>query len=94
MIRLADELEQTALRLLTDALNEATRAYWLRRAETFEAARPRPGEFHGRATRADLSARWQRLTAIAQACRARAELAPLEAAPDPDVLSVWQEAAA
>lgn len=94
MIRLADELEHTAMRLLTDALNEATRAYWLRRAEAFEAARPHPGDFHGRATRAELSARWQRLTAIAQACRARAAVAPLEDVPDPDVENVWLEGAA
>jgi len=30
-------------RVLQDALNEATAAYWLRRAEAFENARTRPG---------------------------------------------------
>lgn len=57
---LADYLDNFARRVLQDALNEATRSYWLRRAETFDAV--------GTPT-ADATAR---------ACRARADLAPLE----------------
>jgi hypothetical protein len=65
-------------RVIQDALSEATRAYWLRRAETFLAARPRPEDFHGNATTEDLRAQWHRLTAIADACRARAEVSLLD----------------
>jgi len=39
----ADYLDHFRARVLQDALNEATAAYWLRRAETFEDARTRPG---------------------------------------------------
>lgn len=82
------------MRVLTDCLNEATRAYWLRRAEQFEAARPRPGDFHGQSTLEDRRRRWRELTAIANACRARAEVSVLDAAEvHPDVEAVWSEVA-
>lgn len=61
-------------RVLQDAYVEATAAYWIRRAEQFEAARPRRGEHHGQSAPADLDDRDQRLAAIAQACRNRATL--------------------
>lgn len=67
--------EHFRARLLSDALAEGTAVYWERRAASFEWARPRPGDFHGRATRAELSRRWRELTGIAAACRARAEVA-------------------
>lgn len=57
------------------AWGSATACYWDRRAETFLQARPVPGEFHGLATPAQLSERWRRLTAKADACRHRAEVA-------------------
>lgn len=63
---------------LLDVLVHANRQWWLRRAEEFEAARPRPDEFHGNASREELRARWIDLTEIAQACRARAGVAPVE----------------
>lgn len=62
-------------RVLQDALSEGTAEHWERRAAAFEWARPREGDFHGRATRAELSARWRELTELAAACRARAEVA-------------------
>ena len=57
---LPEHLEHFRARVLQDALNEATAAYWQRRAEAFAAVgTPACDE-------------------IAQACRNRARLAPLE----------------
>jgi hypothetical protein len=66
------------------AWGSATARYWRRRAATFEDARPRVDDFHGLATPANLAARWDRLTEIAQACRNRAELADRYGASDTD----------
>lgn len=88
------DAEHFTKRLLTDCMVEATAAYWLRRAEQIEKARPRPEDHTGSATRAELSAQWQRLTGIARACRARAQVSPIDAqAIDPDIENVWGEAA-
>lgn len=86
------DLDHFAMRLLTDAIGEATRAYWLKRAADFENARPRIGDFHGQATPAQLRERWHKLTAVANACRARAQVAPLPGI-DPEVERVWGEVA-
>lgn len=67
-----DAFDHFAYRVMQDAWADATAAYWRRRAEQLEAARPRPGEYAGRASIDDLRAQWQRLTDAAQACRARA----------------------
>lgn len=80
--QLADHVEHFRRRVLQDALNEATAAYWHRRAAAFDAARPRPGDFHGRATRAQLAAADTRLAAQAAACRRAAALALLPTRPD------------
>lgn len=64
-----------AAAVLHDVWCEATTTYWLIRAEQLDAARPRPGDFHGRATRQQLAARDARLAEAAAACRHRAELA-------------------
>ena len=61
-----------ALSVLTDAWLEGNRLYWEQRARQLIEARPKPGDFHGRATRAQLRARHDGLTAAAQACRQRA----------------------
>jgi hypothetical protein len=61
-------------RVVQDALSEATSAYWERRAEAFEGARPTPNEFHGNETREELRGRWLRLSGIAAACRAKARV--------------------
>lgn len=66
-------MRAVAFRALQEAWIDGSRQYWERRARQFEAARPRPGDFHGRATREDLQAQWDRLTATAEACRRRAE---------------------
>lgn len=62
-------------RVLADALTEATAGYWLGRAATFEAARPRRGDFTGRATGEALATADRRCAAVAQACRNRAVVA-------------------
>jgi hypothetical protein len=59
-------------RVLHDAWLDGSRAFWLRRAEAFEAALPRPGDFTGRATDEEREERAARIRAAAAACRARA----------------------
>lgn len=61
-------------RVIADALNEASAAYWEHRAEVLEDAAPRPGEFHGKATREELSSAWRRCHADAERCRRHAAL--------------------
>lgn len=83
-----DGLPHMTRRLLQDAVNEALAATWERRAAAFLAARPRPGDYRGRATDADLRQRWQRLTEVAQACRARAAVSRRHEGIDADVEAV------
>lgn len=61
-------------RLLADVLSEATATFWERRAQALLDAAPRPGDYTGRATAADLSAARERCLSTAAACRARASL--------------------
>jgi hypothetical protein len=89
---LLDHVDHVQHRVLQDALAEGTRTYWLRRAESFLAARPRPDDFHGQATTEDLRAQWHRLTEIADACRARAEVSLLDDLA-PEVQEVLREVA-
>lgn len=88
------DVEHFTMRLLSDCLAEATRAYWLKRAEQLEAARPTPGDYYGNASREELSERWRRLTEMAEACRARAAVSAGErgGAISPDVTDVLREA--
>jgi len=65
-------------RVLQDALTEATAAYWWRRGDVFDAARPRAGDFPGGATEADLDAARRRCGAVALACRQRAAVYGLD----------------
>lgn len=74
---LADYVEHFRARVAAEALMSAHAATWERRAEALELARPRPGDFRGRATDADLAARDARLAAQAQACRNRAAVSLL-----------------
>ncbi|WP_344004811.1 hypothetical protein [Nocardioides lentus] len=62
-------------RVVQDAMREATASYWRRRAQTFRDARARPGDFLGDSTIEQRRARWCRLTEIAKACEARAQVA-------------------
>lgn len=74
---LAENVEHFRQRVLQDALSEAMASYWQRRAQMLEWAMPRAGEFHGRATRAELEGRCARLRVEADACRNRARVAEL-----------------
>jgi hypothetical protein len=85
-------LDHFVMRLLTEAIEQQTRAFWLKRAQDFLDARPRAGEYHGKKTPEQLREAWRRLTQIANACRARAQVAPIEVI-DPDVRNVWDEVA-
>lgn len=73
-------------RSILDQLGQATGAHWRRRAAALEWARPRPGDYRGQATAADIEARDQRLADAAAACRQRAtafeqgRLDPIDAA--------------
>jgi hypothetical protein len=68
------DLDPFSWGVLADAWNIGRRLWWLRRARDFENAKPLPGEYHGRASREELSARWRWCDEVARACRARAEL--------------------
>jgi hypothetical protein len=74
---LVEHVEHFAERLLQEAIDDARAATYLRLAETLEWARPREGDFHGKATHEELRARYDRLTEQAEACRNRAAVALL-----------------
>ena len=61
-------------RILADAMSEGTAIYWERRARELENAAPRPGDFRGRASDAELAEAGRRCREAAAACRARASL--------------------
>ena len=62
-------------RVLQDALTEALRSTWLRRADAFEAAMHRPGkDFPGRCSVDQIAANNERLAQKAQACRRHASI--------------------
>lgn len=82
-MNLDEHLDQFAYRVLRDAYNEGTALYWERRAQQFEWAKPRLDDFHGQATKADLSAAWRRCDETARACRDRARVARLEMGGEP-----------
>lgn len=67
-----DELTRFSVRLIQDAIATAAPWFWLRRAQTFEDARPRSGDYIGQATAADLAERDARLAGSAEVCRLHA----------------------
>lgn len=71
---LAEHVEHFRARVLQDALYEATAYYWRRRAEAFEAARPRASDWPGRATPEQLAEADRRCATAALACRQRAAM--------------------
>jgi hypothetical protein len=77
MARTPFDLDHFRFRMIQDAMNEATEGYWRRRADQLEDSIPRAGDFHGRATYADLAARAIRLQQTVHACRNRATLCEL-----------------
>ncbi len=64
--------EHFARRVLLDAINEATADYWRRRAEALRGARHRVGDYLPPGRLQAARARWAELTAIADACEAKA----------------------
>lgn len=85
---LRDELTRFTVRAVQQMIAEAAPWWWLKRAEHLEEARPRPGDFHGRATPEELAARHARLTEAAAACREHAAFL----AQYPDVLTEMMHA--
>jgi hypothetical protein len=73
-VDLAEHVEHFRARVLQDALTEALPSYWAMRAEQFQAAAPRPGDFNGNATPEELQARLVDCLITAAACRRHAEL--------------------
>jgi len=82
-----DTSEPIRRRVVQEALNDALACTWRRRADLLEWARPRPGEYAGQATAAELAARDRRLAAQAQACRNKATLLDLRILDDFEVAS-------
>ena len=72
---------QFAASVIADAFRIGEPIFWRRRAETLRWAQPRPREFHGKATREELSARWCALEEAARACEARARVAEMGGVP-------------
>jgi hypothetical protein len=68
------DLDPFSWGVLADAYNVGHRLWWVRRARDFDNAKPLPGEYHGNATREQLSARWRWCDEVARACRAKAEM--------------------
>jgi hypothetical protein len=85
LLEVADELTQLQRRLVQECVNAGLAATWERRAAMWEWARPRPGEHLGERSPAQARAKWHELTAIADACRARAALSRQHEGIDPDI---------
>jgi hypothetical protein len=79
---LIDYAEHFRRRVVQDAFAEATAVYWLRRAEQFDHALPRPDDYIGQATAVEIEAQHARLAALAVACRHRAAMSLIEGGPD------------
>ena len=68
----ADRAARFAADLIVDVINDGCAQQWRRRAEVFRAARPTAADFLGRRTVEEQRERWHELTAVAEACEARA----------------------
>jgi hypothetical protein len=71
--------EQLRKRATQQAILAAEAWHWAKRAEEFDAAAPRPTDFNGRATAAQLAAATERCRATALACLRKAEFLDWEA---------------
>ena len=70
----APALERYRARFLMDLIQQGTAAYWERRAQIFEQARPQPGDWHGGATADQLAEMDRRCADTAKACRQHAQV--------------------
>lgn len=86
--RIPLDLDHFRARVLQDALTEATAGYWIRRAQHFEDAAPKPGDWHGLAEADDLVDRAIRCRQIAENCRHHAQLL-LDSRPEPIGADIW-----
>lgn len=77
---LAGHVEHFQRRVLQDAMTDATAAYWRRRADTFEWARPRPGDHLGTAGATGARTIDARLVEARDACYARAAVSLVQEA--------------
>jgi hypothetical protein len=68
------DLDRIGPRWLQDLFTSALAGQWERRAKVFESCRPRPGDFLGRATRAQVADHDRRLAELAAGCRLHAAL--------------------
>lgn len=82
LANLPAHVERVRVRVVQDALAEALASYWSRRAAAFRHARPRPGDYTGQATEADLAETYRRLEEIAVACDHAAQIALLHTTHD------------
>ena len=69
--------EKVRRRAVQDAITGALAWQLRRRAEVFEAAAPRPEDFHGKASRDELAEAWRRCHGVALALRSKATLVEL-----------------
>jgi hypothetical protein len=80
--------------LMADVFLTESARQWRARAETFRAARPQPGDFVGESTVDERREAWRRLSAIAEACEARAAF--IEAGhgdfPEVETVELWEAA--
>ncbi len=79
---LLDHLTHFQHRVVQDAMNEARRSYWLRRAGDFRAALPRQSDWHGHEGLAGVRRRRERLLEIVAACEHAAEVVIWQAVDD------------
>lgn len=75
--RIPFDFDHRYARAIQDSIASSLSHQWLRRAEEFERAKPRPDDFRGRATDEQLAEQAARLTAKADACRHRADVCEL-----------------
>jgi hypothetical protein len=71
--------EQLRKRATQQAILAAEAWHWAIRAEEFHAAAPKPGDYHGRATRAELPKAYEHCMSTALACRRKAAFLDWEA---------------
>jgi len=85
------DVDHFRARLLMDCLLQATAQYWLRRAQDFENALPRPGDHPGRATPQERAQRTARNAQTALNCRRHAALITERTGIDPEVYDALDE---
>lgn len=76
LVSVEAQIEQAGRRILQDVFTEGLAAYWERRAQTFEDARAKPGDYqppHLQVTEEERAQRDRDLAETALACRRRAE---------------------